>query len=359
MPIHREVHLSPALQSTEAQRLRQVEFERRIFPILLAIAGVMWAGLALLALSHPPEDVMVTAVLGVAYFAFLLVSQRRAMRSATPLVWLALQELGVIVLLASCMTWSGGVHSAALPITVVVALIIGVRFPTRWVAAQVPLYVLIIVAGIWIGDADEIVARPVEGLSWLSAFVLAAAVTNMLARAERNARRDAVHDALTGLLNRKALDVRVQDAKPHPNRRAETLSVIAADLDGLKAVNDSFGHEAGDDVLREVAAALAASIREGDLLYRLGGDEFLVLLPATPTSEAAALAERLRTRVADRRPAGRDVSLSAGVAGVVHERVDLEHLISRADRALYAAKQGGRDRVHIADPDGAYTPTSA
>lgn len=350
------MHLAAALQSTEAQRLRQVEFERRVFPILLVIAAVMWVGLALLALSHPLDDVLVTGVVGAAYFGFLFFSQRRAVRSSRPLVWLALQELGVILLLGSAITWSGGVHSAALPITVVVALVIGVRFPTRWVMAQIPVYALVILACVWAGDADEFIARPVEGLAWLSAFVLAAVVTNMLAHAERNARRDAVHDALTGLLNRQALDERLQRAQPHPNRRAETLSVIAADLDGLKAVNDSSGHEAGDEVLRDVASALAASIREGDLLYRLGGDEFLVLLPATPTSEAAELAERLRATIAARRPAGHDVTLSAGVAGVVHQHVDLEHLISRADRALYAAKQDGRDRVQLAAPDGVPTP---
>ncbi len=351
--------MSATLQSTEAQRLRQVEFERRIFPILLVVAGVMWAGLGLLALSHPLDDVLITAAVGAVYFGFLFYSQRRAVRSTSPLVWLALQELGVILLLGSAITWSGGVHSAALPITVIVALIIGVRFPTRWVIAQIPVYALLILACIWVGDADELTAGPVEGLAWLSAFVMAAIVTNMLAHAERNARRDAVHDALTGLLNRQALAERLEQAHPHPNRRAETLSVIAADLDGLKAVNDSSGHEAGDEVLRDVASALASSIREGDLLYRLGGDEFLVLLPATPTSEAADLAERLRATVAARRPGGHDVTMSAGVAGVIHQHVDLEHLISRADRALYAAKQDGRDQVQLAEPDGAPAPTAS
>ncbi|UUY05773.1 GGDEF domain-containing protein [Svornostia abyssi] len=208
--------MSAALQSTEAQRLRQVEFERRIFPILLVVAGVMWAGLGLLALSHPLDDVLITAAVGTVYFGFLFYSQRRAVRSTSPLVWLALQELGVILLLGSAITWSGGVHSAALPITVIVALIIGVRFPTRWVIAQIPVYAILILACIWVGDADELTAGPVEGLAWLSAFVMAAIVTNMLAHAERNARRDAVHDALTGLLNRQALTERLEQAHPPP-----------------------------------------------------------------------------------------------------------------------------------------------
>lgn len=352
------MHVPAVLQSTEAQRLRQAEFERRIFPILLTVAGVLWFGLTLLALSYPWRDVLLTAVIGAVYMGFLLVAQRRAARSAAPLVWLAGQELGVIGLLGFVTTWSGGVHSAALPMTIVVAMVIGVRFPFRWAAAQVVICAAAILAAMAIADAGALRASPVEGLSWLLAFILAAVIANMLARAERGARRDAVHDALTGLLNRKALHARLEDAHARPSRRAETLSVIAADLDGLKTVNDRFGHEAGDVVLREVAASLDASIREGDLLYRLGGDEFVIVLPATPTTEGAELAERLRVTISALRPAGHDVTLSAGVAGVVHEAVDLEQLISRADRALYAAKDGGRDRVHIADADPPLVPAA-
>lgn len=350
---------APALlQSTEPQRLRQVELERRIFPILLLIAVVLWVGLALLALSYPLRDVLVTAVLGLAYMAMMFAVQRRATHSTAPLAWLTIQELGIIGLLVYVMTWSGGVHSPALPMTIVVAIVIGVRFPLRWGAAQITVSAAAILAAMWFGAEEALRSAPVEALSWLLAFVLAATVTNMLAQAERGARKDALHDALTGLLNRKALHSRLEDAATVPSRRAETLSVIAADLDGLKAVNDRFGHEAGDDVLRDVAASLAGSIREGDLLYRLGGDEFVVILPATPTSEAAELAERLRGAVARLRPGGRDVTLSLGVSGVVHAHVDLEHLISRADGALYAAKAAGRDRVDVADPVGAPLPVT-
>lgn len=346
------------LQSTEAQRLRQAEFERRIFPILLVIAVVLWVGLGLLALTYPWRDVLVTGVLGAAYMGFLLFAQRRAARSSAPLAWLAGQQLGIIGLLAFAATWSGGVLSPALPMAIVIAMVIGVRFPFRWAAAQVAISVAALLGAMWLGDPQALRAEPVMAFSGLFAFILAALVANMLARAERGARRDALHDALTGLLNRGALHARLEAAHAHPSRRAETLSVIAADLDGLKAVNDRFGHEAGDAVLRAVAASLRGDIREGDLLYRLGGDEFIVVLPATPTSEGAELAERLRATVAALRPAGHHVTLSAGVAGVVHEIADLEHLISRADRALYAAKASGRDCVRIAEPDPPLVPAA-
>lgn len=342
-----------ALQSTEAQRLRQNEIERRILPIKIVVAVVLWVGLGLLSLSHPWPDVAATAGLGAVFVVYLVLSDRRAKHSRAPLLWLAGQELGVIAILAYVMTWSGGPDSAAIPMMIPIAIILGTRFPLRWLVPLVAVCVAMAVAAMVAGDAGALRDAPVQALSWVVSFCLAAALAHMLAKAERRARKDAVHDALTGVLNRKALDLRVDRERERPSRRAETLSVIAADLDGFKEVNDACGHDAGDTVLRAVAHALAGSIRAQDLLYRMGGDEFLVLLPGTATVEAAELAERLRATVGMVRPDGHAITLSAGVAGVVHERVDLEHLISRADRALYAAKAAGRDRVELADPPGA------
>lgn len=346
------------LESTEAQRVRQVEIERRILPIKLVVALVLWVGLALLALSFPVRDVLLTAACGLAYMPVLVLADLRLSRSRVPLLWIALQDIGIIALLAFTITWSGGVNSPALPMTMPVAIIMGTRFPLSWLVPLTTASIAAFGLAIWIGGAEALRDAPVEALSWGAAYVLATALVHMLAGAERRARQDAIHDALTGVLNRKALEVRLTDAHDRPTRRAETVSVIAADLDGFKDVNDLFGHEAGDDVLREVAAALLRSIRDDDVLYRLGGDEFLVVLPATPTSEATELAERLRGTVAALRPGGHDVTLSLGVAGVVHTRVDLEHLISRADGALYAAKAAGRNRVGVAEPPGALQPAA-
>lgn len=347
-----------ALQSTEAQRLRQNEIERRILPIKIVVAVVLWIGLGLLALSHPWSDVVATAILGGAFVVYLVISDRRARHSRAPLLWLAGQELGVIAILAFVMTWSGGPDSAAIPMLIPIAIILGTRFPLTWLVPLVGACVAMAVSAMVVGDVDALRDAPVQALSWIVCFCLAAALAHMLAKAERRARKDAVHDALTGVLNRKALEVRIDRERERPSRRAETLSVIAADLDGFKEVNDACGHDAGDAVLRAVARALADAIRAQDQLYRLGGDEFVVLLPGTATVEAAELAERLRATVRALRPDGHAITLSAGVAGVVHERLDLEHLISRADRALYAAKAAGRDRVELADLPGMPTPAA-
>ena len=125
------------------------------------------------------------------------------------------------------------------------------------------------------------------------------------------------------------------------------------DLDRFKQYNDSAGHQAGDDCLRKVAAALESGVvREDDLVARYGGEEFVVLLPATDQASALAVAERIRSTIADLRIPHPDsdvaqvVTISLGVATARTGHIDSpEELIERADRALYRAKHGGRDRI--------------
>lgn len=334
-------------QSTEAERLQQQEIERQILPIKALQTLVLLVGLGLLSLTYPWRDVVPTALVGAVCVAFIVVGDRRAASSSSPLLWRTSQQLFVVALLAVTISWSGGPASAALPMTIPSALITGIRFPLRWMVPVALTSVAMIVAGLVAGGADALRDNPLQGLSWVAAFGFSTAMAQLLARAERNARRDAVHDALTGVLNRTALESRLAGGT---SRRAATISVIALDLDGFKAVNDTYGHDAGDTVLRAIAEVLRAAIRDEDVAYRLGGDEFLIVLPETPPTEAATLAERLRTSVRNLRPDGHTITVSAGVAGVIRGRVDLEHLISRADGALYAAKAAGRDRVEAAEP---------
>jgi diguanylate cyclase (GGDEF)-like protein/PAS domain S-box-containing protein len=165
--------------------------------------------------------------------------------------------------------------------------------------------------------------------------------------ANRELREAAAHDALTGLLNRRgflelAQPLFAQNAMSH-------LAVIIVDLDFFKRVNDQFGHVAGDQVLRALAEVIQAVFRRDDLCARLGGEEFLILLPMTHLAESFSVAERLRQWVE------RDIHTPDEVAvtislGVAERRQDetLTHLLERADQALYAAKRAGRNRVIVA-----------
>jgi diguanylate cyclase (GGDEF)-like protein len=158
-------------------------------------------------------------------------------------------------------------------------------------------------------------------------------------------------DALTGLGNRRLFDERFRRDWTLSRSVGVPLSLLMIDIDHFKKVNDRAGHLTGDAILRHVATLLASSTRETDTCTRYGGEEFAILLPATSIAKAAELAERLRVKVANTPLAEHAVTISIGVAS---DDGDLQHLsaaalVERADAALYAAKQAGRNRVACAE----------
>jgi diguanylate cyclase (GGDEF)-like protein len=156
-------------------------------------------------------------------------------------------------------------------------------------------------------------------------------------------------DALTGLLNRRAILAQLGGMVSGARRHRHALSVAMVDLDGFKGINDAYGHAAGDQVLVAAVRAMRARLRAEDHLGRLGGEEFLVVLPDTDAEAALSVAEKLRRHVAAA-PGPVRVTCSVGVATWAGETP--EALLQRADEALYAAKQGGRDRVIAATLHG-------
>ncbi len=160
----------------------------------------------------------------------------------------------------------------------------------------------------------------------------------------------AYHDELTGLPNRAMLLDRLQDALHRAARHDRMVGVLFLDLDRFKVVNDSLGHGAGDDLLREAARRLERTIRPGDLVARLGGDEFVVVIAdMVRTTDALAAAERVRTALARPLELGGDptvMSASVGIA-VAHGTETPADLLRDADTAMYRAKEGGRDRAEV------------
>jgi len=161
----------------------------------------------------------------------------------------------------------------------------------------------------------------------------------------------AVTDALTGLNNRRYLDKHLKMLFDRAIARGRPLSVCITDIDRFKSVNDTYGHDAGDEVLREFAARVRSTVRGADLACRFGGEEFVVIMPDTPPETAAAVAERLR-HVVENQPfllkqSGTQLNITAslGLSSTVFGATSAEELIRQADRALYEAKHGGRNRV--------------
>jgi diguanylate cyclase (GGDEF)-like protein len=155
-------------------------------------------------------------------------------------------------------------------------------------------------------------------------------------------------DSLTGLFTRRSLEAQIRDL----HDRGVEFSVAYGDLDRFKQLNDVFGHNAGDRALRTFSQVLRDALRPSDIACRYGGEEFVIVLPGCPVTEAVGIVERVRQRLADRLTSGQHPSftVSFGIASST-QQTDFEGVVNQADEALLQAKAAGRDRIVIAgDP---------
>jgi len=161
--------------------------------------------------------------------------------------------------------------------------------------------------------------------------------------------RQAARDSLTGMLNRRSLLSEFERELARVRRGGTMLSVAMFDLDNFKRLNDAHGHQAGDEVLRSVAASMQASIRQPDILGRYGGEEFALVMPDTDAEMAMRVAERIRIAVqmsvVEWQNERLSITISGGVAAFAANGVTAEALIAASDAALYEAKRAGRNRV--------------
>lgn len=179
----------------------------------------------------------------------------------------------------------------------------------------------------------------------LCAFLLVAVLVSRIQDALERERAAARKDALTGLYNRRGFQELCLPVLARARRVSSPIALAFVDLDRFKEVNDHFGHEAGDRVLKRAAQTLQECLRGSDILARVGGDEFVVLLPDVTAPQAGEVLERLRaTLEEDMRSEGCEVTASFGVVGCGTSSADLIH---RADVLMYDVKHGGRNRVQV------------
>lgn len=201
--------------------------------------------------------------------------------------------------------------------------------------------VLVLARGIPFTSADLFALRHV-------ASVLVYPLRNALLY--RLAREGAIKDPLTGLYNRLALDEAAKREIDRARRYGAPVSLVCVDIDHFKRINDTWGHSAGDGVIRHVAEIMRQTARTSDMAFRIGGEEFVILAANTTLDGALQLGERIRTALAGQpfqwREQPIDVTLSAGVAECQPDW-DLLALFEQADKGLYAAKRGGRNRVCV------------
>jgi diguanylate cyclase (GGDEF)-like protein len=199
-------------------------------------------------------------------------------------------------------------------------------------------------------DAHAVVAHPPLLIMPLALAAAVAILSTALMRSDVTHRSEAVIDPLTGMLNRNSLKDRTVELAHQSERTGQPVGLIVGDLDHFKQINDTHGHATGDAVLKAVAYTLRKQLRAFDLAYRLGGEEFLVLLPGAELSAAVELAERLREAVEHTEMIeGVWVTMTFGVSGSPRSQLfNYEALFAEADAALYGAKRDGRNRVWTA-----------
>jgi diguanylate cyclase (GGDEF)-like protein len=254
------------------------------------------------------------------------------------------------LVIAGAVSLNGGPVVPTLSWLAIPVITLSSRFSMRGVVVGVVFTMALVLVVAFGVNPAAVKADPTLVIAPFALVLCVALLTIPLMHSDIQHRNDAVLDQLTGLLNRKALSTRIPELAQQSQLTGEPVGVIVGDLDHFKSINDNHGHTVGDAVLKDVTYMLRKQLRAFDLAYRLGGEEFLILLPGSDREQAVELAERLREAVSAERVGGLWATMSLGVdASPRGETFDYDAVFAKADAALYEAKQGGRDRVCVSD----------
>jgi diguanylate cyclase (GGDEF)-like protein len=329
---------------TELDRARVLEAGERVRGARKICAGVLLLAVVLIS----PWTGFITFAVFLPVLLELGTLEKRLQRSPHPGTVAARATLVALFFIGLGTALNGGLDSASLSWMIVPVAIASTRF--RWqvvVVGAVITGIGMLLATVPV-DPAHVIDQPERLISNMALLVCVVSITSALMRGELTQRDRAVLDSLTGLLNRSALETRVAEIEQQSRVTGGSLSLVLCDVDRFKQVNDTYGHERGDAVLRDVAYTLRKSLRSFELVYRHGGEEFLVLMPGADLAEASQVAERLRAGLAEAMPGGLALTMSAGVASGSGSELQYHELFRAADAALFEAKRAGRDRVVVA-----------
>jgi diguanylate cyclase (GGDEF)-like protein len=331
-------------------RERMLDMDRQIGPVRRRSFAVIAAALLICGPWLGWWTIIPLAVAGV----FFRVAEVVVERVRNPEYMLFAAWTGSQLMIEMSVALTGGPRSPAMAWAAIPIVTLSTRFSTRGVIAGLVVTVAMMLAVAFGVDAGAVIAHPPLLIMPLALTIAVAIFSTALMKSDVRHRNEAVIDPLTGMLNRNSLADRTVELAHQSRRTGEPVGLIVGDLDHFKQVNDTHGHAAGDAVLQDVAYLLRKQLRAFDLAYRIGGEEFLALLPGADLEQTAAMAERLRRGVeADTVGGGLHVTMSFGVSA--SERAcafDYKSVCAQADAALYEAKRGGRNGV-CAAPAGA------
>jgi diguanylate cyclase (GGDEF)-like protein len=333
---------------TELDRARVVSASQRVRTLRLVSVGAL--GLALL-IAIPWKGWLYVALLVPVALTFLAIdlmmdktSYPERVSAGAALVTLLVVAVGVAI--------DGGSTSPALPWLVLPVAAIAARFRPQVVAAGLIVTAIVILAVTFGAHPARAIHEPVPVIATLALLTSMIAIVWAIEAAELFHREAAVLDPLTELLNRSSLLPRFREISEQARLTQRPVSLLMCDIDTFKAINDTYGHDRGDAVLRDVAYQMRKQLRSFELIYRLGGEEFLVLLPGVGGDRAKEIAERLRVAVQEMDSSGVPITISVGVSAASGDAVEFDLLFKAADMALYEAKRAGRNRVVASLPSG-------
>jgi diguanylate cyclase (GGDEF)-like protein len=274
---------------------------------------------------------------------------RRVARSSRPERYVAASFLSTAIFATAGAATSGGPQSPMLVLVARPAILMANRFRRPVVIAGLAATLAIMLLGSVAVDPGSFAGDPSLVLVSVALVIGVVVFTLSLSDTEMALREDARVDHLTGLNNRASLAPRFDELRSQARVTGGSLALVVYDLDRFKSVNDDLGHDRGDAVLRDTAVLLRRHLRGEDLVYRLGGEEFCVLLPGVGVEAALEIAQRQRESIEEARPGGVAITVSGGVAAASGYAIVWETLFQRADAALLRAKREGRNRIVVDD----------
>lgn len=327
---------------TEFDRARLLDMEDRLQGARAVMFGALAVGFAISVpwLGWLPVALVVVQVVVYALLRPLIAA------SARPEYPIAVAVVLAQVLIALAVALTGGPQSPLLIVFLLGIVGLPARFGTTRVVAAGLLLTELLIFGATLGvDPSGFAADPTPAIVTAAASFGLVAFAHALMQAESQKRSESIFDTLTGLPNRRSLEARFEDLRAEALRTDMPVALLLCDLDLFKSINDAHGHQRGDAVLLAVAQAIRRSLRPTEQVYRVGGEEFLVLLPGCDLEQAATVAERVRSAIESSQPSGLAVTASVGVGAAEGEDIDFHELFRVADTALYEAKRAGRNRV--------------
>lgn len=336
----------------DAERGRLLDLSRRLRP-LERRGSVLFLVAAAIGAPRFGALAALPAIPGLVMFWILQTRLDRFRRPELALLaCLVVLEVGVGVSLGI----AHGPRIYLLPMLMMPVLLASVVFPTRIAVLVVIFGAQVMLAAAFGFDFAAVQQMPFALLYPLAVMIASSGVAMVVAGLDVSTRGVAIVDPLTELPNRMALRARVAELEHQSGVSRRPIALIVGDPDRFKVINDVRGHATGDAVLRELAVRMRAKLPPGAAVYRLGGEEFVVLISDADVARGAEVAERMRAAVGDRAIEGLGVAISFGVAATeAGEAFEFSQLFGQADRALYEAKRAGGNRVRmwpLATPEG-------